>query len=62
MKTETLLKVLQISISKHGPDKPVTLKHLSNLIALAMRIDSAAKEEEEEFLRKLAAECSDPNS
>jgi len=31
----TLIEVLEASVEKHGPDKPVTLGHLLNLLKYA---------------------------
>lgn len=37
-------EVLEASVTKHGPDKPLTLGHLLNIIKLADKQESEARE------------------
>lgn len=36
---QTIIKILEKSIEKHGADKPVTLGHLLGIIKLAKKIE-----------------------
>jgi len=45
-----LIAVLEKSIEKHGPDKPLTLSHLLNLVKLAQKTAIDAAEENDHFL------------
>jgi hypothetical protein len=59
--SRTLIHILDTSIKRHGPDKPVTLAHLRNIIAMAARNREAQVERQEEALDQLAAECTVEN-
>lgn len=65
MDTNILLKILDISIKKHGANKPLTLGHLRNIIALSERNEEFIKNcMEDEVLiveKDLYNECCDPN-
>lgn len=45
-----LIKILELSVTKNGPDKPVTLGHLLNIVKLAAKEKSRNIEAEERRL------------
>lgn len=61
MKAYNLLAILDRSIERNGPDKPLTLSHLRNLIQMAANKEEAGTEEYERFQRELEDECTDLN-
>ena len=40
MTGETLLRVLDESVRRHGEDKPLTIGHLRNIVRLALRAEA----------------------
>jgi hypothetical protein len=51
-----LIEVLQKSIEKHGPDKPITLSHLLNIIKMAREIKAMKDDDAESFLDEIRNE------
>lgn len=50
-----LVKLLELSAKKHGPDKVLTIGHLLNLTKLALKHKRKDDEAEEKRLDELAA-------
>lgn len=44
MTGETLLRVLDESVRRHGEDKPLTIGHLRNIVRLALRAEANREE------------------
>ncbi len=54
--TTTLIEVLERSVKKNGPDKPLTIGHLLNLLKMAKREEERKQEERDQMLDMVYAE------
>lgn len=51
-----LIEVLEKSIAKHGPDKPITLSHLFGIIKMARDIKQMKDDDNSNFLDEVRNE------
>ena len=51
-----LISVLEHSIQKHGPDKPLTLSHLLGIVKMARDIKEMQDDDAEAFLEQVRNE------